>query len=195
MNLSKGFHRPGRTAMVALMLGAALTVTDSKASAAATSDKAIADIQRYCSACWRNARIPLDSWTDCTQEVLCRLMQRIPLTKWDLVLRSEGDERREFVRAIDAVKKRSQRSRKWAPLNEDVTDRCAISQGLGDRREELNRAAEQVLSVRQRRILQMSMEGYTVQDTADALTMSPERVSDEKYKAIRKLRRELGVEV
>ena len=181
--------------MVALMLGAAFTVADSKASAATTSDKAITDIQRYCSACWRNARIPLDSWTDCTQEVLCRLMQRVPLTKWDMVLHSEGEERREFVRAIDAVKKRSQRSRKYAALNEDVTDRRTSGQGLSDRREEMNRAAEQVLSVRQRRILQMSMDGYTVQDTADALTMSPERVSDEKYKAIRKLRRELCVEI
>jgi RNA polymerase sigma factor (sigma-70 family) len=182
--------------MVALMLGAALTVADSKASAAGTSDKALVDIQRYCSACWRNARIPLDSWTDCTQEVLCRLMQRIPLTKWDLVLQTEGEERLEFVRAIDAVKKRSQRTRKWSALNEDVTDyRGSFGQGLSDRREEMNRAAEQVLSVRQRRILQMSMDGYSVQDTAEALTMSPERVSDEKYKAIRKLRRELGVEI
>jgi RNA polymerase sigma factor (sigma-70 family) len=182
--------------MVALMLGAALTVSDSKAAAAQTSDKAIADIQRYCSACWRNARIPLDSWTDCTQEVLCRLMQRIPLARWDMVLHPEGEERREFVRAIDAVKKRTQRSRKWSALNEDVTDRRgSMNQGLSDRREELNRAAEQVLSVRQRRILQMSVEGYTVQDMADTLTMSPERVSDEKYKAIRKLRRELGVEI
>ena len=183
--------------MVALMLGAALTVSETKASAVGTSDKAIADIQRYCSACWRNARIPLDSWTDCTQEVLCRLMQRIPLTRWDLVLQSEGEERKEFVRAIDAVKKRSQRSRKWSSLNEDVVDRrvSTTGQGLGDRREELNRAAEQVLSVRQRRILQMSFEGYSVQDMATTLTMSPERVSDEKYKAIRKLRRELGVDV
>ncbi len=182
--------------MVALMLGAALTVADSTASASSGSDQAISDIQRYCSACWRNARIPVDSWTDCTQEVLCRLMQRIPLTKWDLVLQSEGEERREFVRAIDAVKKRSQRSRKWSTLNEDLSDRRnSYGPGLTERREEMNRAAEQVLSTRQRRILQMSMDGYTVQDTAEALTMSPERVSDEKYKAIRKLRRELGVEV
>jgi RNA polymerase sigma factor (sigma-70 family) len=182
--------------MVALMLGAALTVSETKACAAGTSDKAIADIQRYCSACWRNARIPLDSWTDCTQEVLCRLMQRVPVTRWDLVLNSEGEERKEFVRAIDAVKKRSQRSRKWSALNEDVVDRrVQMGQGAVDRREELNRAAEQVLSVRQRRILQMSIDGFSVQDMANALTMSPERVSDEKYKAIRKLRRELGLAI
>src|SRR5438552_1636310 len=111
-----------RSAVVALMLGAAF-VSGATANAAAPCDKAISDVQRYCSACWRNARIPTDSWSDCTQEVLCRLMNTVPLTKWDRLLQAEGDERREFVRAIDAVKKRSQRSRKWAPLNEDVAER------------------------------------------------------------------------
>ena len=34
----------------------------------------------------------------------------------------------------------------------------------------------------------MSAEGYAVQEIADRLAIGPERVSDEKYKAIRKLR-------
>jgi RNA polymerase sigma factor (sigma-70 family) len=55
-------------------------------------------------------------------------------------------------------------------------------------------AAQNVLSSRQQRILQMSFEGHTVQEVADQLAMSPERVSDEKYKAIRKLRTHFGVE-
>ncbi len=195
MNFSKRIRPSRRTAVVALMLGAAFAASESNASAATTSDKAITDIQRYCSACWRNARIPLDSWSDCTQEVLCRLMQRIPLTNWDRVLRPEGEERKEFVRAIDAVKKRSQRSRKFSTLENDVADhRSRNTFDSADRREELNRAAEQVLSVRQKRILEMSLQGHSVQEMAHVLTMSPERVSDEKYKAIRKLRRELGVE-
>ena len=37
------------------------------------------------------------------------------------------------------------------------------------------------------------MEGHSVQEMADALRMPPERVSDEKYKAIRKLRRYIEV--
>jgi RNA polymerase sigma factor (sigma-70 family) len=123
-------------------------------------------------------------------------MNTVPLTKWDKLLQAEGDERREFVRAIDAVKKRSQRSRKYAPLNEDVAerrDRTGVDL-VADRREEMNKAAAEVLSYRQKRILEMSVEGYTVQEVADTMRMSPERVSDEKYKAIRKLRRHLGVE-
>jgi RNA polymerase sigma factor (sigma-70 family) len=179
------------------MLGAAAVgMANATAGAAETSDKAISDIHRYCTVCWRNARLPLDSWSDCTQEVLCRLMKSIPLEQWERVLSQDSNERREFVRAIDAVKKRCQRSRKWAPLNEDVHDRQGGRSGieLADRREQLNKAAAEVLSDRQRRIVQMSLEGYSVQEVADALTMSPERVSDEKYKAIRKLRREVGME-
>ena len=36
--------------------------------------------------------------------------------------------------------------------------------------------------------MSMSFEGCPVQDIARALSVSPDRVSDEKYKAIRKLR-------
>ena len=41
--------------------------------------------------------------------VFARLLERIPQQNWDLVLQDEGTERREFVRAIDTVKKRVQR--------------------------------------------------------------------------------------
>jgi hypothetical protein len=37
----------------------------------------------------------------------------------------------------------------------------------------------------------MSFEGWAVQDMADELQLPAERVSDEKYKAIRKLREHL----
>jgi DNA-binding NarL/FixJ family response regulator len=49
-------------------------------------------------------------------------------------------------------------------------------------------ASAKVLSKRQQDILQLISEGYNVADIASELAMSPERVSDEKYKAIQKLR-------
>jgi RNA polymerase sigma factor (sigma-70 family) len=183
--------------MAAVVLGTALTAMSADgAQASDAPPRAVGDIGRYCTSCWRNARLPVDAWADCTQEVYRRLLERVPASRWEMALKAEGDERREFLRAIDAVKKRCQRSRKWAPLNEDVHDRQGGRSGieLADRREQLNKAAAEVLSDRQRRIVQMSLEGYSVQEVADALTMSPERVSDEKYKAIRKLRREVGME-
>ncbi|MFL5338645.1 MAG: sigma-70 family RNA polymerase sigma factor [Gemmataceae bacterium] len=181
-----------RTVVAAVMLGAALTMANASAQASESGDKAVNDIQRYCAACWRNARLHPDSWPDCTQEVFSRLLERLPMASWNRVLVLESDERREFVRAIDAVKKRTQRARKWAPLNEELAE--SRRRDLREERDVVQRVARDVLSDRQQSILQMSFEGYSVQEVADRLAMSPERVSDEKYKAIRKLRTHLGID-
>src|SRR5262249_51269885 len=152
--------------------------------------KAVADMSRYCTACWRNARLHPDSWTDCTQEVFSRLLERVTPDSWDRVLQTEGDERREFLRAIDAVKKRTQRSRKWAGnCVEQVADpRTQHGTQLSEVRQAVEQAPQELLSPRQQRILQLSLEGWSVQEIATELATPPERVSDEKYKAIRKLR-------
>jgi RNA polymerase sigma factor (sigma-70 family) len=181
-----------RSVVVAVMLGAALSMADASAVASESNDKAITDIQRYCTACWRNARLHPDSWTDCTQEVFSRLLQRVPVQSWNRIMQIDSTERREFVRAIDAVKKRTQRSRKYAPLNDELAE--ARGQELHEDRDLVSKAAQYLLSDRQQRIIQMSFEGHSVQEVAERLAMSPERVSDEKYKAIRKLRVHLGTD-
>src|SRR5438094_162707 len=53
-------------------------------------------------------------------------------------------------------------------------------------------AAAELLSQRQQRILRLSFEGWSVHEISDELNLPPERVSDEKYKAIRKLRARLA---
>ena len=60
--------------------------------------------------------------------------------------------------------------------------------------EAVNVAAVQVLSERQKRIVELSANGWAVPDIAAELGTTTERVSDEKYKAIRKLRTHLGVD-
>jgi RNA polymerase sigma factor (sigma-70 family) len=65
----------------------------------------------------------------------------------------------------------------------DVNERGRIEQ-----RAAMNQAAERVLSERQQRILNLICDGHNVADIATELAMTPERVSDEKYKAIQKLR-------
>jgi RNA polymerase sigma factor (sigma-70 family) len=182
--------------MVAMVLGTALSALSPAAGMAAAPDatvRAVSDMSRYCTTCWRNARLHPDCWTDCTQEVFSRLLERITPEAWDRVLQSEGEERREFLRAIDTVKKRTQRSRKWAGNGvEQVADpRDGTADRLADEREAVQRAARDLLSPRQQRILQMSLEGWSVHDIAADLRLPPERVSDEKYKAIRKLREHL----
>jgi RNA polymerase sigma factor (sigma-70 family) len=178
--------------MVAVVLGTALAALGPAETLRADdlSDQAINSISRYCTACWRNARLPADRWGDCTQEVFERLLERVPLTGWEQVLVGESEERREFLRAIDTVKKRHQRDRARAgSLVEVVADhRDARDRHDSEEREAFRRAAGEVLTARQQRILQMVCEGHGVADIATELAMSPERVSDEKYKAIQKLR-------
>jgi RNA polymerase sigma factor (sigma-70 family) len=175
---------------VAMVLGTALSTLGSSAGTAHAETRAVHDISRYCTACWRNARLDPACWPDCTQEVFCRLLERVALEDWEQMLQGEGEERREFLRAIDAVKKRTQRSRRLSSaLIETVADRHDLyERRVADHREAVHRAAAQLLSERQQRILQLSFEGWAVQEIAEKLQVGAERVSDEKYKALRKLR-------
>src|SRR5262249_56969452 len=109
--------------VAAVLLGTALpALTAPPVSAVAAQPQAVSDIGRYCTSCWRNARLPADAWGDCTQEVFRRMLERVPASRWDLTLKADGDERREFLRAIDAVKKRTQRARKYAGEVESAPD-------------------------------------------------------------------------
>ena len=187
--------RSSRNAMVAMVLGTALAATPAKASASTAEPgaKAVTDISKYCQTCWRNARLPADRWQDCTQAVFVRLLERIEADKWGTVLvDSETDERREFLRAIDAVKKRTQRARKFAALSPEIAERRPVSNATRDDREAVAKAAAENLSPRQRRILELTADGWAVPDIATELATTVERVSDEKYKAIKKLQHAFG---
>jgi RNA polymerase sigma factor (sigma-70 family) len=195
MNTSnKPSRGAGRTAVAAMFLGTALgalgTAAPARADAPDGAVRIVNDMTRYCTVCWRNARLHPDYWSDCTQEVFSRMLERVSPQAWEEALRGEGEEHREFLRAIDAVKKRTQRAlRRSKNLNDVVTDdRDSKDLVRADEREAIRWAAAEVLSPRQQRIMHMSFEGWSVQEIAAELQLSPERVSDEKYKAIRKLR-------
>jgi DNA-binding CsgD family transcriptional regulator len=191
-----------RGVIAAVVIGTALTAsgtaTAEEMRPAPTADVGgdeIRDVTRYCQVCWRNARLPSDVWADCTQQVLARLLQTVPAGQWTLMLKAEGEEKREFLRAIDAVKKRTQRTRKPGELTADVADaRQKPTTSVREQWEAVNVAAAQVLSDRQKRIVELSANGWAVPDIAAELGTTTERVSDEKYKAIRKLRTHLGVD-
>jgi RNA polymerase sigma factor (sigma-70 family) len=183
--------------MAAMVLGTAVSTSDARAAmVTAPQTSAINDITRYCQVCWRNARLPADRWGDCTQQVFTRLLQNVEMDKWAGLLKSDGEEKTEFLRAIDAVKKRTQRDRRHAELTSEISDRRnGFETNLRERRETVKLAAAEVLSDRQQKIVEMSAEGYPVPEIADQLGTTPERISDEKYKAIRKLRLHLRSDV
>ena len=191
--------RSSRNVMVAVVLGTALAAAPAKASAATSSAptgpsaKAVTDITKYCQTCWRNARLPADRWEDCTQAVFVRLLERVEADKWGTVLvDSETAERREFIRAIDAVKKRTQRARKFSALSPEIAERRPVSNTARDDRDAVAKAAAETLSPRQRRILELTADGWPVPDIAAELGTTVERVSDEKYKSIKKLQHYFG---
>jgi len=181
-------RRVGPTA-VALVVGlAALT-------AQASETDLVRDIQRYCTACWRNARLDPRLWDDCTQEVCCRLLTKAREGQLDLarVLAEDTPERRELVRAIDMVRKRVQRAKRHQPL-EGHTPTTEVDRRHRDRLElgEILEAARRaVLSKRQDRIIELWMRGWSVPEIGTELKMPLARVSDEKYKALRKLEQHL----
>jgi len=189
------FPTSPRRAMVAMVLGTALAATASPVGAAEqASPRAIQDISRYCSVCWRNARLPADCWGDCTQDVFQRLLERVPAEHWPQVFAAEGEERTEFLRAIDTVKKRVQRDQqRWTGLVGEASDRrTGDEQALRETREQLAQAIEWTLSPRQQRIMQRTCDGWSVAEIADELGISAARISDEKYKALHKLRVHFG---
>ncbi len=176
---------------MALVMGlAALT-------AQATESELVHDIQRYCAVCWRNARLDPGLWDDCTQEVCCRLLGKARAGELDLnlVLADDTLERRELVRAIDMVRKRVQRARKYQPLDERLTPGPDLDRRHRDRQElgeVLEAARRDVLTPRQDQIVELWTRGWTVPDISRSLGLPPARVSDEKYKALRKLERHLA---
>ena len=182
-------RRAGPAAM-ALVIGlAALT-------ASASESDLVRDIQRYCTVCWRNARLDPTLWDDCTQEVCCRLLTKARAGELDLtlVLADDTPERRELVRAIDMVRKRVQRAKRSqsidalpiAGMDYEFQHRQRLELG-----EILEAARRAVLSPRQDRILELWMRGWSVPEIGTELKMAVNRVSDEKYKALRKLEHHL----
>ncbi len=184
-------QRGRRAGAMALVMGlAALT-------AQASESELVHDIQRYCAVCWRNARLDPGIWDDCTQEVCCRLLgkARAGVLDLNLVLSDDTPERRELVRALDMVRKRVQRARRLQPLDDQSTPGPDVDR-LDRERQELGEILEAarraVLSPRQDRIVELWTRGWTVPDISHSMGLSPARVSDEKYKALRKLERHLA---
>jgi RNA polymerase sigma factor (sigma-70 family) len=154
--------------------------------------KTLDQVERYCASSWRNAGIHPQDWSDCTQEAITRLLERVPQDRLNAAFYDgETPERRELKRAIWSTIQRWRRAPRMgslesAPLADDHDDARAH-----DARDSLDVALRSV-SPRQQRILAMWSEGYAIDEIARDLNMSAPRASDEKYKAIRKLQKALA---
>ena len=177
-------------ASAACALALAGTFAGAAEASQSTERTALDSVRRYCVSSWRQARIARQDWDDCTQQVLADLLQRV---RRDGIPRAMNEptshERQELKRAVWAAAQRWRRQRRSAPLySHDVE-----SPERGVARQEAQELidASDSLSARQRFILHRSLDGATARELAEELGVPAARVSDEKYKAIQKLRREL----
>src|SRR5260370_24880028 len=171
--------RPLRAGPAAMALVIGLAALTASASESAT----VRDIQRYCTVCWRNARLDPGLWDDCTQEVCCRLLGKARAGQLDLnlVLADDTPERRELVRAIDMVRKRVQRSKRLQPLDDQSTPGPDFDHKHRNRQElgEILEAARQaVLTPRQDRIVELWTRGWTVPEIGESLGLPVARLSE-----------------
>jgi RNA polymerase sigma factor (sigma-70 family) len=160
--------------------------------AAPAQANALDQVQRYCTSSWRNAGIHPQDWSDCTQEAITRLLERIPQGRLNAAFyEQETPERRELKRAIWSTIQRWRRAPRIGSLEDSRLADSYDDTENHDMRDSLDVALRGV-SQRQQRILAMWSEGYSIDEISRSLGMPAPRASDEKYKAIRKLQKELG---
>lgn len=170
----------------------AVLMAASIAGDSAAEERAITDITRYMTASWRSARINSADWADLTQEAFAELLGRIPRDRLPVAIEdSDSGERRELNRSVWCAAQRWRRVRRHASL-EGLAPPAApdAPSSLDDAElvEHLQTIADRRLSGRQRRILASWCEGESVGDIARSLGISSSLASNEKYKAIQRVR-------
>jgi RNA polymerase sigma factor (sigma-70 family) len=160
----------------------------------------VQQLERYLTTSWRNAQIAQQDWSDCTQQAMTELLERLPRTQFTRIFdQPQIDDRRELNRAVWRTVQRWRRRRKCSSLEPAY---CGIAHPAstpaetvqrGEARDELDKAMAN-LSDRQQRILRLWSQGHAVAEIAEQLDLPAARVSDEKYKAVRKLRNLMGIE-
>jgi len=183
-----------RLSLAACAVAVAATVGGARAN---EEPAALEGIQKYCAASWRNAGITKQDWPDCTQEAMAILLERISRNGLaDAIQNGQSPERRELNRSIWCTIQRWRRAPRYASLDHRHTIERKVGEGSPNTAEELENAmavAERCLSARQRQILALCSDGWSISEIAEKLDMSSARASDEKYKAIRKLRQRLAL--
>lgn len=158
--------------------------------------QAIEQIEKYCQASWRNARLSQHHWDDCTQQVFVELLESVSTDGLaEAISDADSHERRELNRAIWRTTKRRHRARQahslseWDPADERNEGR---HESAADQWQQVLHQAGSQLSNRQRQILERAANGDSISDIAADFDLTPARASDEKYKALRKLRQYVG---
>jgi RNA polymerase sigma factor (sigma-70 family) len=150
---------------------------------------AIASLKRYCTTSWRQAAVAAQDWDDCTQQVFLDLLQRISRDRLaEAIQEAKSHERRELNRAIWATVQRWRRTHRHYPLDDEPPDTRQDRAQLSLAARETIADAGRGLTARQRKIVSGLLDGSTIAEIGRILDVPARQISDDKYKAIRKLR-------
>lgn len=125
---------------------------------------------------------------------MAELLERIPRERLPAAIgMSASDERRELNRSIWRIVKRWVRRHRHAPL--DNFDAAVVTNEpasqIDDQIAQVLRVASTKLSDQQRQIIEMLKEGLTVAEIAARMDLPANRISNEKHRAIKQIRRYL----
>ena len=161
----------------------------------------LAQLDRYLARSWFRAGLSAQQHDDCTQAVYTTLLQTLGRERFDQLLAEVGEygirdilsretaEGPDFFRAIDTVKKRAQRERTFQPLDfVDVASMNRPDDPSGDWSSTLQEAILASLSPREAALIQATLQGETPAEIAQQWGIAPKTVSNEKTRAIQKLR-------
>lgn len=162
----------------------------------------ITQLDRYLSRAWYRAGLAPQQHDDCTQAVYTTLLTTLGRNRFDSlvadigqngirdVLSRETPEGPDFFRAIDTVKKRAQRERVYQPIDTvDVPDSSsAAASTQADWRGALHEAIDRSLSPREAALIHATLQGNTPAEIAEQWGVAPKTVSNEKSRALQKLR-------
>lgn len=161
----------------------------------------ISQLNRYLNRAWYRAGIPTQLHDDSTQAVYVTLLQNLGSVRFNSLLADIGQngirdvlsretaDGPDFFRAIDTVKKRAQREKTFQPLDAiDVASTTAIDSSQAGQRGALEEAIAQSLTPREASLIQDTLMGKTPAEIALEWGVAPKTVSNEKTRALQKLR-------
>jgi hypothetical protein len=159
----------------------------------AADTQAIKKIESYCAASWRNARIHPQEWQDCTQQALMEFLERRPPSDLEVAIdERESEARRELNRAVWRIVKRMKRQVTFVQFDEGLFFRLSEPEIL-EGWPAIEGLARTLLTVRQLQIFELLRDGWKVAEISQIMKVAPDRVSDEKFKAIAKLRERVAL--
>jgi RNA polymerase sigma factor (sigma-70 family) len=184
-------------------VGSTSTITAAPNSAAISSG--LTQLNKYLNRAWYRAGIPTQLHDDNSQAVYATLLQNLGRPRFDALVGEVGNwgirdvfsretsEGIAFFRAVDMVKKRSQREKVYQSLESvDVPSDPGAQQTGASLRAALQDAIDQNLSPREAALIQDTLMGKTPAEIAQQWGVAAKTVSNEKSRVLQKLREVLA---